>query len=34
LPVNQKINLESKSDVKVWGVLVTLATLALYVIFW
>lgn len=34
LPVNEKMNLESKSDVKIWGVLVTIATLALYVIFW
>lgn len=34
LPVNDKINLESKGDVKVWGVVVTLMTLALYAIFW
>jgi SSS family solute:Na+ symporter len=34
LPVNDKINLESKADVKVWGVVVVVLTLALYAIFW
>lgn len=34
LPVNTKINLESKGDVKVWGVVVVLLTLSLYAIFW
>ncbi|NLE62041.1 MAG: hypothetical protein GX616_27100 [Planctomycetes bacterium] len=34
LPVNPKMNLESKGDVKVWGALVVLATLALYAVFW
>ncbi|HPD30962.1 MAG TPA: sodium/solute symporter [Phycisphaerae bacterium] len=34
LPVNPKMNLESKGDVKIWGTLVVLATLALYVVFW
>ncbi len=34
LPVNPKMNLESKGDVKVWGALVVLATLVLYAVFW
>ena len=34
LPVNPKMNVESRSDVKVWGTLVVLMTLALYVVFW
>jgi hypothetical protein len=34
LPVNPKMNLETKNDVKVWGILVVLMTLALYAIFW
>lgn len=34
LPVNPNMNLESRADVKVWGALVVLATLALYAVFW
>ncbi|MEP0842007.1 MAG: sodium/solute symporter [Phycisphaerae bacterium] len=34
LPVNPKMNLDSKPDVKVWGGLVVLATLSLYALFW
>lgn len=34
LPVNTQINLETRGDVKVWGALVILLTLTLYVIFW
>lgn len=34
LPVNTQINLETKNDVKVWGVVVVLLTLTLYAIFW
>jgi solute:Na+ symporter, SSS family len=34
LPVNPKMNLTSKADVKLWGALVVLATLGLYAIFW
>ncbi len=34
LPVNPKMNVQSSRDVKVWGGLVVLATLALYAIFW
>jgi solute:Na+ symporter, SSS family len=34
LPVNKSMNLHSTRDVKVWGILVTLATLSLYAIFW
>lgn len=34
LPVNAKMNLDSKADVKVWGALVIVATISLYVIFW
>jgi SSS family solute:Na+ symporter len=34
LPVNEKMNLETRNDVKVWGGLVVLATVALYIVFW
>jgi len=34
LPVNEKMNLETKNDVKVWGALVVVLTLVLYAIFW
>jgi SSS family solute:Na+ symporter len=34
LPVNEKMNLETKNDIKVWGLLVVLLTLALYAVFW
>ncbi len=34
LPVNPKMNLQTQGDVKVWGALVVLMTLALYAIFW
>ena len=34
LPVNEKMDLKTSNDVKVWGGLVVLATLALYVVFW
>ena len=34
LPVNTQINLESKPDVKFWGIGVVILTLALYAIFW
>ena len=34
LPVNEKMNLQTSADVKLWGGLVILATLALYAVFW
>jgi SSS family solute:Na+ symporter len=34
LPVNPNMNLESRADVKIWGALVVVATLALYAVFW
>jgi len=34
LPVNEKMNLETRTDVKVWGGLVIVATLVLYAVFW
>lgn len=34
LPVNEKMNLETRADVKIWGGLVIVATLILYAIFW
>ena len=34
LPVNEKMNLETKADVKVWGAVVVVMTVALYVVFW
>ncbi len=34
LPVNPKMNLQTRGDVKIWGALVVLMTLALYAIFW
>jgi SSS family solute:Na+ symporter len=34
LPVNEKMNLETKPDVKIWGAVVILMTLSLYWIFW
>jgi hypothetical protein len=34
LPVNEKMDVTSTKEVKVWGALVIVATLALYAIFW
>ena len=34
LPVNPAMNLQTRGDVKIWGVLVVLMTLGLYVVFW